>query len=130
MRRSNLALAFYLLLVFLSGVLAGGFSYRLYTLRASNPKTPPRRPEEFRQRYLKEMRTRLHLSDQQVTQVDSIMEAARARYNAFRDLHKSEIDAIETERVEKVRAILSETQRLEYEKVRREHDERRKQERK
>jgi uncharacterized protein YeaO (DUF488 family) len=127
MRRSNLTLAFYLLLVFLSGVFAGGFSYRLYTLRASNPKTPPRRPEEFRQRYLREMRTRLHLSDQQVTQLDSIMENARARYNAFREQHKSEID---TERVEKVRAILSEAQRLEYEKVRREHDEHRKQERK
>ena len=73
MRRSNLALAFYLLLVFLSGVLAGGFSYRLYTLRASNPRAQPLRPEEFRHRYLMEMRTRLHLSDQQVTQLDSIM---------------------------------------------------------
>ena len=106
MRRSNLALAFYLLLVFLSGVLAGGFSYRLYTLRASNPKTPPRRSEEFRQRYLKEMRTRLHLSDRQVAQLDAVMEAARARWNAFHDLHKSETDAIETERVEKFRGVV------------------------
>jgi uncharacterized membrane protein len=130
MKRPNLTLAFYLLLVFLSGAVAGGFAYRLYSLQTPNSKAPPRRSEEFRQRYLREMRTRLHLSDQQVTQLDAVMEQAHARYDAFRELHKSEFDAIEAERVEKVRSILNDAQRIEWEKIRREHEERRKQGRK
>jgi uncharacterized protein YeaO (DUF488 family) len=130
MRRSNLTLVLYLLLVFLSGAFAGGFAYRLYFLQTFGSKPPPRRSDEFRRRYLKEMRTRLKLSPQQVTQLDAVMGATRARYDAFRAQHKSEFDAFEAEHVEKVRAILSDTQRLEYEKMRQEHERRRQQGRK
>ena len=48
-RRSNLATAVYLMLVFLSGVLVGVFAYRLYMVNTviSGSQRPPRSPEEI-----------------------------------------------------------------------------------
>ncbi len=116
MRRSNLATLLYLLLVFISGAVVGGFANRLYMMKTVNAESrPPRNRADFRKQYVQEMRTRLHLTDPQVVQLQQIMDATGQR---FRDLHKS----IEDEHVQKVIAMLNGDQRAEYAKMREERD--------
>ena len=121
MTRSKLAIAFYLLLVFLSGVLVGFFGYRLYTA-ASVSATSPRTPEEYRQRYLAEMKSRLGLNDPQVRELNSILDETRAQYREFREKHKAETKAIEDHRIERINALLNDAQRAEYQKMRQERE--------
>jgi hypothetical protein len=125
MKRSSLTLVVYLLLVFLSGVLAGGFAYGLYTQRSMSAKATPRTPDEYRFRYIREMRSRLKLSEDQIRQLNAILDAAQAQSRAFRERHKPELDAIEMERVERLRAMLTDSQRREYEQMRQEREQRR-----
>ena len=103
MRRSNLATLVYLLLVFVSGAVVGGFANRLYmmnTVKADSAATRSR--ADFRKQYVQEMRTRLHLTDPQVAELQQIMDTTGQH---FHDLHKS----IEDEHVRKVVAILDES---------------------
>ena len=121
MRRSNLATLVYLLLGFVSGAVVGGFANRLYmmnTVKADSAATRSR--ADFRKQYVQEMRTRLHLTDPQVAELQQIMDTTGQH---FHDLHKS----IEDEHVRKVVAILDESQKVEYAKMREERDRRRRQ---
>jgi uncharacterized membrane protein len=117
----------YVLGVFLSGVLVGGFAHRLYMVRSVNsaPLSRPRSPEEFRKRYMEEMRTRLHLSREQETTLSQILDETRDRFKELRDRTKPQMDAIQAEQraiheeqVAKVKAILNDPQKAEYDKMR------------
>jgi uncharacterized protein (DUF2236 family) len=121
MQRSNAATLLYLLLVFTSGVMVGGFANRLYMMKTVSAHTDlPKTRAQVRKEYLQEMRTRLHLTDPQVSQLQQIMEVTGRR---FHDLHKS----IEDEHVQKVIAILDDSQKAEYAKMREERDRHRQQ---
>lgn len=127
MKRSNLAAALYLFLVLLSGVLLGGFGHRLYTSYGVSAKTGPTGPEEYRRKYIEEMRMRLNLREEQVRQLNVILDATRTRYRALREKYGPEMKMIHQEQVEKTRAILDDAQRAEYEKLREEREQRRRQ---
>jgi uncharacterized membrane protein len=118
MNRSRLTVALYVLLVFLSGALVGGVGVSLFK------GSQPRSPEEFRQRYLAEMRSRLKLTGGQVTQLNAILDATRNQYREFRERHKEESRTIQDEQVTRINAILNADQRAEYEKMRQERDRR------
>ena len=121
MRRTTLLTGLYLALVFLSGLVLGGFGVRLYTLKtviASNPKTP----EEFRRQYVAEMRSRLKLTDQQVTELLPILDETRKRYHELHEKNRPALKAIQNEQVGKIRSILNDGQRGEYEKMRAERE--------
>jgi len=107
----------YLALVFLSGILVGGFGVRLYTLSPVSASVNPKNPEEFKRRYIEEMRSRLHLSDQQVTQLGPILDETRQRYREFHERYKPELKAIQNQQVAKIRSILTEAQQPEYGKM-------------
>ena len=52
MRRSNLLIAFYLVLIFASGIVVGAFATHLYTAKTVSANPPPRlTPEEYRREY-------------------------------------------------------------------------------
>lgn len=123
MKRSNLAVSLYVALLFASGVAVGVFGQRLYSSNAVSAKTMPRSPEEYRKRYIDEMSERLKLSGDQVAQLQVILDATRAKFRANREKHKPEMRAIYQEQVDKVTAMLSDSQRLEYKKM---HEEREK----
>ena len=117
MRRSNVATLVYLLVVFASGAVVGGFANRLYmakTVTATVSAQPPSRTE-IRKRYLQEMRGRLHLTDAQVTQLQQIMDATGQR---MREMHKT----IDDEHARNVIAMLDDTQKGEYAKMRAERE--------
>jgi hypothetical protein len=131
MKRTTLSTAIYVLLVFLSGAVVGAFAHRLYVVNT----VVSAKPDEVRHHILEEMRTRLSLSDVQVGQLNAIMDSTKARYHEVkerweqqsRQAAKPELKAITEDQAEKIKAILSEPQRAEYEKYRAERQKRREQ---
>ncbi len=81
------------------------------------------------------MRTRLTLSDQQITQLTTILDTTRDRFHEVKvkwdkeakRLRQPEMKAIQEDQIRQINEILSEQQRSEYEKLRAERDKRRQQ---
>jgi len=117
MRRSNLATLMYLLVVFASGAVVGGFATRLYL--AKTVSAQPTHAELNRQ-YIQDMRGRLHLSEDQVAQLKQIMSATDQRMH---DMHKT----IKEQHIQQVVAILDDTQKADYAKLREEREAKRRQ---
>jgi hypothetical protein len=116
MPKSRLSAAIYLSLVFLSGALVGGLSYRLYavnTVNAVNGGGRPVRlnPEEARRHYMDEIRTRVKLDDEQIRQVNQILDETRAQFDQIRRKMNSEGRAIYDLQGEKIAAILRDDQK-------------------
>ncbi len=127
MKRSNLVVAGYLALVFLSGAAVGGLSLWLYTSRTVSATSRPRGSDHYRQQYLSEMETRLKLDDGQLKKLEVILDSTRAQFAQVRVKYRPEMDAIHAKQVEQVQVILSDSQKAEYERLRQEREERRKQ---
>ena len=125
MKRSSLSTGVYLLLVFLSGIVVGVFANRLYVMNSVSANANPKSPEEWRRKYVAEMRSRLRLSDQQVAQLEPILDETRQRFHDAHERAKPELKAIQDEQVQKIRSILRDDQKAEYEKMREEREKRR-----
>ncbi len=120
MKRANLSIVVYVVLVFLSGALVGGVGFSLYNSRAAGHKTEPCSPEALRQRYREELRTRLQLGPDQLKKLDVILDDTHSRFVALRDKYKPEVKVIQDAHADSIRAILDDRQRAEYEKLRQE----------
>jgi len=116
MRRSNTATLIYLLVVFASGAVVGGFANRLYLAKTvtANVRPGPDRAQ-IRKQYVTDMQTRLHLTEAQVAELKQIMDVTGQKMH---EMHK----AIENEHIQRVEAILDENQKAEYAKMRAERD--------
>jgi hypothetical protein len=124
MMRSKWSLALALTLVFASGIVAGALGHRYYDRKDAPP--PQKSPEEFRRAYVSEMRSRLRLSESQVKQLEVILDETRDKFRDFREKQRPGMKAIQEEQTNRISAMLDDTQRQEYDKMRRERDERRK----
>lgn len=126
MKKSSWSVAGYLLLVFLSGVLVGGFGHRLYSTNSVRPTGPaerqPTRPEDFRKKYVAEMQNRLKLTSSQLEQLNGILDITRERYRELRERSRPEMRQIQQEQVEKIQAILNQDQQKEFAKFREERE--------
>lgn len=128
MKRGNLTIAFYLLLVFGGGAIVGAFGHRAYTVNTVSATTKqPKTPEDYRREYMEEMRSRIKLTDDQAAKVEKIFDQTRDRYKDFRERTKPERDKIMVDQTEAIRALLKPEQSAEYDKMRAERDERRRQ---
>src|SRR4051812_11925250 len=110
MTLSRWKVALYVGLVFLSGAVLGAFLHRLYTVSAVSANAP-RNPEEFRRRYMEEMKSRLKLTSDQVTALSTILDETRTRVRATRDSIEPDIQKIRDEQQAKVHEILRPDQR-------------------
>jgi hypothetical protein len=128
MRRSTLTTSLYLALLFLGGVAVGVFGHRLYTLNSVNANVDPRNPKEFRRRYVAEMRSRLKLTDDQVSRLGPILDETRQRHQELMDKHRPEFKAMQDQQVQKIRGILTDSQQTEYTKMLDEREKRRQRE--
>ena len=130
MKTGSIKVAIYLLLVFTSGIAVGAFSLHLYSARSVSARgSRPRGPEEFRKRYLGEMQARLKLDAGQTAKLNSILDQTRSRFDEIRERSKPEMDAIHKDQTDQINGILNETQRADYENLRKERDANRKKER-
>ena len=125
MRLSRATIAVYVLLVFASGAVLGAFGHRLYAVSTVNAR-PGRNPEEFRKRAIAEYQRRLKLDPQQVAKLEGIMDETRARVEETRQKMRPAYQKIHEEQAAKVREMLSPDQIVEFEKMRKERDEREK----
>jgi Spy/CpxP family protein refolding chaperone len=127
MRRTSLTAGLYLLLLFFSGIAVGAFGLHLYTLNSVRA-TGPRDPNEFRKRYIAELRTKLKLTDDQANQLGPILDETRRRHRELMEKHRPEMKAIQDEQVTKIRAILMDSQQSEYTKLLEEREKQRQRE--
>jgi len=123
MPKSRLSAGVYLLLVFLSGALVGGFSHRLYMTRSVN--AAPRSPDEWRKKYVGELRERLTLDERQVNELQQILDETRKKFQQMRDQEKPIVQKIQNEQTERIRAMLRPEQQEQYEQFRQERERRR-----
>ncbi len=113
----------YALLVFLSGALVGGVAVQLYNARTVRGYNS----EDMRKRYADEIRTRLKLNPEQSKRLDAVFEDTHQQFRALREKYRPEVKAIQEYQAQKIREMLDENQRREYEKMRLERDEKRRQ---
>ena len=121
MNLSKAAIGLYVALVFLSGIVVGAFGHRLYTVSPVSA-SGPRSPEEYRQKYLSEMRTRVKITPDQEQKLVAILDETRSRYKETRDSVEPKMQQIRQEQVARVNAILSPEQQAEYARMREERD--------
>lgn len=126
MKRSSITIALYVLFVFVGGVAVGGIGHHLYTVKTVSATSKRKSPEQYRRAYMAEMQQRLHLTDAQASGVEKVLDATRDRYKQFRERTKPEMEQIQAEQTKAVRAILSDEQMREYDKMRAERDAKRK----
>jgi len=124
MKRSNLLIAFYLLLIFGSGIVVGGFASRLYWPQPVHGTNQKLTPEEWRRNYVRELQSRLSLTPEQLTQLNQVLDDTGAKYHAEHDRDRQAMKSIREEQVAKIRSMLDEKQQSEYEKLRQEHERR------
>lgn len=127
MTRKSLPIAFYLLLVFVSGSVVGALGYRTYNppvARSVNPLPPP---GDWRKQYMDESKSRLTLTDAQVVQLSAILDDTLAQFSQARDRENQEIRRIRDEHIAKIRMMLTPEQLPKYEQLHAEREARQKQ---
>jgi hypothetical protein len=155
MNRSKLTPILSLVFVFASGIVLGGFAYRLYfvTPVIGDPTPPPtamspeKKKEEGKKRYLAALTKEAKLDSDQVQKLQAILAQTDEEFSKVVERHKSERDAINAEndafrakihpefeavhnhQVAQINAILREDQKALYAAFRAERDRQRKQNR-
>jgi hypothetical protein len=119
MKRSRLVL--YVLLVFGSGVLVGTVGHQLWNAKTVSAKVTP---NDFRRRYVAEMRSRLKLRDDQVQQLNSILDSTKCNYITLRKKYQPEVKTIQDQQFQQISAMLNDQQVAEYQKMREEREKR------
>jgi len=129
MKRWNLPIALYLLLVFASGAVVGALGYRTYNPPPARGNRVKPGSEEGRRLYMEEMKSRLNLDADQVQKLSVILDQTGQRFREARERDSQAISQIREEHVLRVREVLTPEQLPKYEKLRAEREQRFKQER-
>jgi hypothetical protein len=127
MKLSRWTIALYVGLVFASGVVVGAFGHRFIDVSAVSANAR-RNPEEFRKRFNEEMKSRLNLTTDQMSQLSSVLDSTRVEFRTKRDSIEPALAQIREEQHRRILSILEPAQRAEYEKMRQEREARARQE--
>ena len=124
MTRKNLPIAFYLLLVFVSGSVVGALGYRTYNPPTARSVSAPQRPSpaEVKRQYLDESRSRLDLTDDQMAKLSVILDQTNVRFHDVRQQENERIRQIGEDHYQRVRLILMPDQLPKYEKLHQERE--------
>ncbi len=113
MRRNRWTAILFAVLLFGCGVLCGVLTQRYLSATVVNPKTA----EDFRHRYVSEMKSDLKLTTDQVNRLEVILDETKAQYKAVRDESRPAMLKIKEEQVRRVKSILTPQQVPAYEKL-------------
>ena len=117
MKITRWTVAFYMALVFLCGGVVGAFGHRLYTVSAVSANVGQRNPEEYRKKYMADMKDRLKLTDDQAAKLAAIMDDTRMRFRATRDTIEPEMQKIRDDQRQRISEMLSPAQLVEWQKI-------------
>jgi len=113
MKRNQWTAALLAVLLFGCGVLVGALGQRYYASTTVSAKTA----EDFRHHYISEMESRLKLSPDQVSQLETILDDTKAKYKAIRDAYHPAMLKIKNEQIARVKSILTPQQVPAYEQL-------------
>jgi hypothetical protein len=132
MKRSSFSTWVYLLLVFSSGAALGVFSDHLYTTKTVTATSIGTKndPTQLRRRYIEEMRNRLKLDAKQVSTLSQILEETDVQMHDLHQKYRPEMTSIHNAQIDRVKGILTEPQRTDYQNMLAERDAKRKAENK
>jgi hypothetical protein len=125
MKFTRWTVALYMALVFACGGVVGAFAHRLYTVSGVSANAAQRNPEEFRKRFMADLKARLQLSDDQAAKLGTIMDDTRARFREVRDKFEPEMQTIREDQRQKIGELLSPSQQAEWQKIMKERQRRR-----
>ena len=117
MKPTRWTVALYMALVFVCGGIVGAFGYRLYTVSGVSANVGQRNPEEFRKRFMADLRSRLQLSDDQAAKLEAIMDETRMRVRAARSTIEPELQKIRDDQKQRISELLSASQQAEWQKI-------------
>jgi hypothetical protein len=108
MNKSKLSAILSLVFVFASGLVLGGFAYRLYFVTpmianapASSPVlTPAQKKEEFKRKYVTTLTQEAKLDSDQVLKLNEILAKTDEEWQKVSESHKAERDALNAQRDE------------------------------
>ena len=123
MRNRQITAALFAILLFAGGVTVGVLADRYYSVKVvhARPST-----DSLRERYVDEMKSRLHLTPDQVSHLAVLLDQTRDKFKAFREEHRTEFDGIIQQQNTAVRGLLTPEQIPEYDKLLAEREKRRK----
>jgi hypothetical protein len=119
---NRLSLPFWLygLLIFAGGTAVGALGHRLYTSSSVTAVSHSAKPDEWRERFTGEMKSRVKLDDEQMERLNVILDESKELFDQVRSKYHPEMKAIYEAQVERINSMLSEEQRAEYAKIRQE----------
>jgi len=117
MKPTRWIVALYMALVFACGGIVGAFAYRLYTVSEVSANVGQRNPEEFRKRFMADLKSRLQLSDDQAAKLGVIMDETRVRVRTTRDTIEPELRKIRDDQRQRISELLSPSQQVEWQKI-------------
>lgn len=120
MRRTQWAATVLAIVLFCLGVAVGVLADRYYHAATVSAKTA----EDWREHYVREMRSKLGLTDTQVSRLETILDETKAKYKAVRDSSRPQMLQIKNEQISRVKSILTPNQVPVYEKLVAEREER------
>jgi hypothetical protein len=117
MKPTRWTVALYMALVFACGGVVGAFAHRLYTVSGVSANVGQRNPEEFRKRFMADLKSRLHLSDDQAAKLSGIMDETRMRVRATRVTIEPELQKIRDDQKQRISELLLPDQQAEWQKI-------------
>ena len=117
MKTTRWTVALYMALVFVCGGVVGAFAYRLYTVSGVSANVGPRNPEEFRKRFMADLKSRLQLNDDQAGKLGAILDETRKRVRAARMTIEPDLQKIRDDQKQRISELLSSSQQVEWQKI-------------
>jgi hypothetical protein len=117
MKLTRWTVALYMALVFACGGVVGAFAHRLYTVSGVSANAAQRNPEEFRKRFMADMKARLQLNDEQAVKLGIIMDETRVRFRDAREKFEPEMQKIREDQRQRISELLSPSQQAEWQKI-------------
>jgi hypothetical protein len=109
MKFTRWTVALYMALVFACGGVVGAFGV--------SANVGQRNPEEFRKRFMADMKTRLQLTDDQAAKLSVLMDETRSRFRDVREKFEPEMQKIREDQRQKISELLSPSQQAEWQKI-------------
>jgi len=120
--KSRSSAAFYLALVFASGILVGVVSNRLYMTTTASANATPRTMAEYRQRFFAEMREKVGVREDQIGPITKELDATKKRFDELHAQEKPLHDQIQQDHVAAMKALLDDKQKPLYDEWRAERE--------